>query len=474
MTEEEWEVNVVSKGKVLKVLKTPSKRSQAAKRAQAKATEPPSMAAKPREEVRAPRAPPSPQAAPYSPEPMDDYDYPPADESFSESLPPTQVIPSQAPSQSSQPSKAASKAVSKTPVEVTKAPAEVTKAPSKTRLKAPSKARSKTASKAQPQPHASPVPSLPPTQVIPASALPPATFSLPVRQPYPAPGTAPLSSAPPAHPPTTGTTPHPGLRRRSSYHNRGKRLSTLGLDLDLHPDVLPQDFHKHLDANLSPQEKLTQMVVWLLKQQVRQLDLEAPRSDPDDQTAQLVTKAVLRELKTGLVEHRLQLGATKTRPTPRELATTQTKWVANPHNQRNYEMIAYYEAEVARLEAEIRDWEALASSRRDQAVRAVGALGATPVPAPHPVVPPEAQAALNRLRALEATARLQDLDAIVDELGQRCHEVDAIFNVVSDKIEHEIEPTIDRRLAAFVALTAPQMSDRQLMRLLCKLHAHRR
>lgn len=473
MTEEEWEVNVVSKGKVLKVLKTPSKRSQAAKRAQAKATEPPRVAARPREEVRAPRAPPSPQAAPYLPEPMDDYDHPPADESFSESLPPTQVIPSQAPSQSSQPSKAPS-----TAAEVTKAPsktpAEVTKAPSKTRLKAPSKAASKARPKTHTQPHASPVPSLPPTQAIPASSLPPATFSLPVRQPYPAPGTAPLSSAPPAHPPTTGTTPHPGLRRRSSYHNRGKRLSTLGLDLDLHPDVLPQDFHKHLDANLSPQEKLTQMVVWLLKQQVRQLDLEAPRSDPDDQTAQLVTKAVLRELKTGLVEHRLQLGATKTRPTPRELATTQTKWVANPHNQRNYEMIAYYEAEVARLEAEIRDWEALASSRRDQAVRAVGALGATPVPAPHPVVPPEAQAALNRLRALEATARLQDLDAIVDELGQRCHEVDAIFNVVSDKIEHEIEPTIDRRLAAFVALTAPQMSDRQLMRLLCKLHAHRR
>ncbi|EGV64012.1 hypothetical protein PSN45_003911 [Yamadazyma tenuis] len=97
--------------------------------------------------------------------------------------------------------------------------------------------------------------------------------------------------------------------RRSSYSNRGKRMSSIGNGLvaSPHEDVLAKDYYKHIDTSLSEPHRMKQLLIWCIKKKIKEEDKKHQQSllSSDDQVAINIAKVIkdetLHDLKDGTI-----------------------------------------------------------------------------------------------------------------------------------------------------------------------------
>lgn len=96
-------------------------------------------------------------------------------------------------------------------------------------------------------------------------------------------------------------------RRRSSYHNRGKRVLSIGNGYMgvPHEDVPTRDFYKLVDSSLPEPQRMRQLLIWCLN---RNLDLEERENktvfesgSTEDQTVINIAKVIKEELLQDLI-----------------------------------------------------------------------------------------------------------------------------------------------------------------------------
>lgn len=92
----------------------------------------------------------------------------------------------------------------------------------------------------------------------------------------------------------------PGNRRRSSYYNRGKRLSSIGNGFEglPHDGVNPDDYYKLLNSDLPEPQRMRQLLVWTMRKRLQE---EEQRTTNDDQTVVNIAKVIKDEVLQQLV-----------------------------------------------------------------------------------------------------------------------------------------------------------------------------
>ncbi|OBA19688.1 hypothetical protein METBIDRAFT_45762 [Metschnikowia bicuspidata var. bicuspidata NRRL YB-4993] len=165
-----------------------------------------------------------------------------------------------------------------------------------------------------------------------------------------------MDHAPPG-PPGSALGARPGLSRRSSYNNRGKRGLSIGNGFVAkpHSEVSETDYYKHIDSSMSEPNRMRQLLAWCFRKTMEN-DKSGPGGASNEaRTAEGVAKAIERELLEDIIN-----GAISTswysmkddRPAAQDHVPGRTIIRPNPLNEANKESIAIFSAKLKSLRAE--------------------------------------------------------------------------------------------------------------------------
>ncbi|ODV77631.1 uncharacterized protein CANTADRAFT_32471, partial [Suhomyces tanzawaensis NRRL Y-17324] len=148
----------------------------------------------------------------------------------------------------------------------------------------------------------------------------------------------------------------PGARR-SSYYNRGKRVSSIGngFNGEPHRDVSVSDYYKLLDTSLPEPDRMRQLLVWCLKKKLEQEDREVKQTSAEDQTvvniAKVIKEEVLRDLMDKQISTSWYTQVAHQEPEGKEVT------VPNPLNVTNTENIEVYTHKLRSMAQEKQQWQ---------------------------------------------------------------------------------------------------------------------
>ncbi|KAJ3017534.1 hypothetical protein HKX48_003500 [Thoreauomyces humboldtii] len=147
-------------------------------------------------------------------------------------------------------------------------------------------------------------------------------------------------------------------RRRSSIGLRGKRTSTAhnGLCPQPHETIEPEDFYRHIDADLSDPNRMRQLLVWCAQRSLVDRSSETSKLDP-------ALLAILREVQNdvivGLTSKQINTSWYHRPAESSELAGSPVKKLPHPQNAINAQKLVTLKAELERLELEEAQWKEL-------------------------------------------------------------------------------------------------------------------
>ncbi|KAF8436413.1 Mis12-Mtw1 protein family-domain-containing protein [Terfezia claveryi] len=165
--------------------------------------------------------------------------------------------------------------------------------------------------------------------------------------------------------------------RRSSLGLRGRRASSLidnGQVAEPHPELSPEEFYKHIDAELVEPRRMKQLLVWCAKRATTPLP---PNKLGGDGNAHAIARIIQEEIMKNLLEKSELSNWFKREEQP---STTIVK-KPNPRNVDNLAKAQECEATLQRLKEEHRSWELLTKKAES------GGTLPIPKPLPNPPIP---------------------------------------------------------------------------------------
>ncbi|CAH2355881.1 hypothetical protein CLIB1423_37S00276 [[Candida] railenensis] len=159
------------------------------------------------------------------------------------------------------------------------------------------------------------------------------------------------------------------LKRRSSYHNRGKRLSSIGNGFGgvPHDTIPPSDYYKLLDNSLPEPHRMRQLLIWCFKKKLDQEDKEKNvTTSVEDKTSINIAKVIKEEIMTDLVNGDIETSwYNKENKSYRDNAISKNKTkndkgnklLPNPLNVKTLENIQIYQQKLKELQTEREEWD---------------------------------------------------------------------------------------------------------------------
>ncbi|KAL6453722.1 mis13 Kinetochore protein mis13 [Candida maltosa Xu316] len=149
-------------------------------------------------------------------------------------------------------------------------------------------------------------------------------------------------------------------RRRQSYINRGKRLSSIGSGFvgEPHKDVPVNEYYKHLDSNMPPPDRMRQLLIWSMKKQLS-IDETNPKQiqSDEDQTAFNIAKIIQKELIDDLVNNKVSSRWYGSNNNNLDETGGKMVRVPNPVNISNRQNIGLYSQKIEDLKRQKTEWE---------------------------------------------------------------------------------------------------------------------
>lgn len=149
----------------------------------------------------------------------------------------------------------------------------------------------------------------------------------------------------------------PGQKRRSSYHNRGKRVLSIGngFEGEPHHDVPVSDYYKLLDTSLPEPDRMRQLMVWCFKKKLDQEDKKKSASS-EDQTVLNIAKVIKEEILRDLIEKQISI-SWYSNNTIDDTIPGKEITVPNPLNITNKKNIQLYSGKLKSILREKDQWK---------------------------------------------------------------------------------------------------------------------
>lgn len=160
--------------------------------------------------------------------------------------------------------------------------------------------------------------------------------------------------------------PNTKNKRRASYHNRGKRVLSIGNGFvgAPHEDVPTSDYYKLLDTSLPEPHRMRQLLIWCLK---KKLDDEEKQSrdkstakTTEDQTVINIAKVIKEEVLRDLIDGQISISWYNRDDYDNEhdnILTSKEVTLPNPLNITNEENIEVFTKKLKSLKHERSEWE---------------------------------------------------------------------------------------------------------------------
>ncbi|KAK6457577.1 Mis12-Mtw1 protein family-domain-containing protein [Scheffersomyces xylosifermentans] len=148
-------------------------------------------------------------------------------------------------------------------------------------------------------------------------------------------------------------------KRRSSYYNRGKRVSSIGNGFvaEPHHDVSPRDYFKLLDTSLPEPDRMRQLLIWCFKKKMDQVEkeLKSKNVSPEEQTINGIAGVVKGEILQKLMDKQISISWYSI---PDEIeAYGKEVTVKNPLNVSNLRNIDIYTKKLKSLIKQKQKWQ---------------------------------------------------------------------------------------------------------------------
>lgn len=161
--------------------------------------------------------------------------------------------------------------------------------------------------------------------------------------------------------------PNTKNKRRASYHNRGKRVLSIGNGFVgvPHEDVPTSDYYKLLDTSLPEPHRMKQLLIWSFKKKLDQeekLSRSKSKSETtEDQTIINIAKVIKEEVLRDLIEGQISISwynrDDNEDETNDNMLTNKEVTLPNPLNITNEENIEIFTKKLKSLKQERSQWE---------------------------------------------------------------------------------------------------------------------
>lgn len=265
----------------------------------------------------------------------------------------------------------------------------------------------------------------------------------------------------------------PGNRRRSSYNNRGKRLSSIGNGFEgmPHDDVSPDDYYKLLDLDLPEPQQMRQLLVWAMR---KRLHDDERRHSNDDQTVVNIAKVIKDEVIQQLVLGDVNINWYNRRG---HAGDGPEVMLPNPLNIQNANNLVTFKKKLQNLQAEQQEWH---SSFQ----RAVAPLQQSKIHDNGVELDPSTASTYQKsvldhtlLNELETTANditthklSQQVEQSVDKLYHSTYRLGQVLQLVDSLQRRQFDPRLSQLLKKYMRrATASEPTTRQLLRGLTRM-----
>ncbi|KAK6465525.1 Mis12-Mtw1 protein family-domain-containing protein [Scheffersomyces coipomensis] len=160
---------------------------------------------------------------------------------------------------------------------------------------------------------------------------------------------------------TNNTNNNSSNKRRSSYYNRGKRVSSIGNGFvgEPHQDIPVSDYYKLLDTSLPEPDRVRQLLVWCIKKKLEQEDKTSNKkpTSTEDQTVVNIAKVIKEEVLKDLIEKQISTSWYSNFNTDDYDMPDKEIIIPNPLNEVNLQNIDIYTKKLKTLIKQKQQWE---------------------------------------------------------------------------------------------------------------------
>lgn len=154
---------------------------------------------------------------------------------------------------------------------------------------------------------------------------------------------------------------HHNTKRRTSYHNRGKRVLSIGNGFigEPHDNVEPSDFYKFLNSSMPDPIRMRQLLIWCSKKTLQRQEKEHDLLNNDNQaeTVKGITKVITDEILDDLTNSKISTSWYNRLDDEDTYNRSIRPILPNPLNESNEENITLYEGKLKQLKKEKVQWE---------------------------------------------------------------------------------------------------------------------
>lgn len=250
------------------------------------------------------------------------------------------------------------------------------------------------------------------------------------------------------------------LKRRSSYHHRGKRLLSIGNGFMgvPHDDIPVSDYYKLLDSSLPEPHRMRQLLIWCFKkrldqeeQAMRQANAKPSSTPVADKSvvyiAKVIKEEVLRDLIGGHIETSWYNRPHRDGPGVGAESSHTVKLHPNPLNVATQTNLELYRRKLNQIKHERREWERSYATHAAAASAAKAAFPAITLQDKEYKDPDGVAEMASTVAALPAT-----IERSVDNISHTSYRLASGHQW----IEHTKRGNMNRRLSAVVKeITAP-------------------
>lgn len=147
------------------------------------------------------------------------------------------------------------------------------------------------------------------------------------------------------------------IKRRQSYINRGKRISSIGNGFagEPHKDVPVSDYYKLLDTSLPAPDRMRQLLIWTMKKQLETDDDLLRQDPPAIPTAASIVRVIKEELINDLIDKKISTSWYDKKSSSSVSGRIIT--VPNPINESNRQNIELYSKKLKELKRQKEQWK---------------------------------------------------------------------------------------------------------------------
>ncbi|KAG2731703.1 hypothetical protein G9P44_005290 [Scheffersomyces stipitis] len=226
-------------------------------------------------------------------------------------------------------------------------------------------------------------------------------------------------------------------KRRSSYYNRGKRVSSIGNGFvgEPHQDVDASDYYKLLDTSLPEPDRMRQLLIWCCKKKLDQEEnlLKDKNPSTEDLTVLNIAKVIKEEILRDLMEKQISTSWYSNVPDEDEDTIGKEISVPNPLNESNKQNIDVYSKKLKALVKEKQVWH----KSYENAISPIAKLDVGSVEEAK-------QEELQQYIKSKSESELQHVDysTVID--NQLINKITANYDQLNSEVKDKVENSIDK------------------------------